>query len=494
MTLLILIFIMGIVMAFYVGKTSKNIVAINNLTTSLDDLRLNVQNLKQELAKKIDIDIMPKNRQAFKTYQAIVKAEALLKLGDLTSARLYFNNGISQEPGNWDKINRYQQSLLDYCRQLIDNSDYEMALNVLDDMNTFMHAQTPYVLVQHIEKLQLVLTDIAKMKQSVIDKMTLASQTETAQFVKKLLNQSNKLLAKNPDTENLGKITPYLEKLKENLFALQSLDVNVVKQNNPSKIADQIIQLKNAIVSFEQQLVIIQTANTVSTLTQQATQFIDNAKNASTQPDVVLYYLTSAKSIIRQLVLIAPEMEMAKTKIATLSQQLEQAKQEISKRQSETVWQEIEQAFEQIHIEKNAKNQNAIEQLTQFQQLLVEKTSKLSSVKILEKAQARMKEVNNQIADWRAKQIRLYEQWAIDQSIALYDNYQNELGAGTDEDRVYSGLIKFLGDIDVQYLSTPAQIAYNEMLKKFRAELNSDQKSQLLSEMTLIDKKPLSDF
>jgi hypothetical protein len=284
----------------------------------------------------------------------------------------------------------------------------------------------------------------------------------------------------------------HVDALKENLFALQSLDANVVKQNDSSKIAQQITQLENAIATLEQQLATAQAANTISTLAQRATQFIENAKNE--QSDLVLYYLTSAESIIRQLVLVAPNMEMAKTQIVTLSEQLEQAKQEIAKRQSETVWHEIEQAFVQIQIGEDSKAEEAIEQLTQFRQLLAEKASKLSSVEFIEKAQARMEEVNNQIANWQAMQTRKYEQWAINQVTTFYDSYQDELGAGTDEDRVYSGIIIFLGYIDIRYLSTPAQTAYNEAFQKFYAELRDDQKIPLSSKMTLMDKMPLSDF
>ncbi|MEK8021126.1 MAG: hypothetical protein VSS75_030005 [Candidatus Parabeggiatoa sp.] len=494
----IIIFSMSIfiIMAFYAGKASTNIASIDNLATSLDDLQLDVQHLEQELAKKTGIEVRAKNRQAPKADQAFAKAEALLKQGDLANAGLYFSNGISQEPGNWAKINRYQQSVLDYCRQRIDNGDYEMALNVLGDMNTFMRTQALYVPVQDIEKLQQALTDSAQLKQSIVDKINQASQIETTQFVKTLLSQGDELLAQNSAAaDNPDKITPHVEALKENLFALQSLDVNVVKQKESSQIAQQITQLENTIASLEQQLATAQAANTISILAQQATQFIDNAKKEPAQSDFVLYYLTSAESIIRQLVLVAPNLEMAKTQIATLSEQLDQAKQEIAKRQSERVWHEIEQAFEPIkQFDKQIKAQQAIEQLLQFRQLLAEKASKLSSIEVLEKAQAMMKEINNAIADWRSAQTRAYEKWAINKITTFYNRYQDELGAGTDEDRVYSGIIQFLGKIDMRYLSTPAQTAYNEAFQKFYGELHDEQKIPISSEMTLMGKKPLSDF
>jgi hypothetical protein len=492
--LFISIFSLGIVLAFYAGKASTNIATIDNLTTSLNDLQVDVQHLEQELAKKTGIEIRLKNREALKTDDTFAKAEALLKQGDLAYAGLYFSHAISQQPGNWLKIKRYQQSVLDYCRLSLDKGDYDRVLNVLGDMNTFMRTQALYLPIQDIEKLQQALTDIAQLKQSIIDKMNQASQMETSQFVKALLTQTDKLLAQNPPIDNPDQITPHIEALKDNLFALQSLDRNVVKQNDSSKIAQHITQLENTIASLEQELANAQAANTISTLAQQATQFIDNAKKEPPQSDFVLYYLTSAESIIRQLVLVAPNKEMAKMQIATLSKKLEQAKQEIALRQSETVWHEIEEAFGQLEIDKNTKAQKAIEQLVQFRQELAEKANTLSSVQVLEKAQAMMKEINNEISNWRLTQTRAYERWAINKITTFYNNYQDELGTGTDESRVYSALIKNLGNIDIRYLSTPAQTAYNEAFQKFYAELHDEQKIPLSSKMALMDKKPLSKF
>ncbi|MDM8566638.1 hypothetical protein QUF74_13430 [Candidatus Halobeggiatoa sp. HSG11] len=495
--LFVIIFGMGTVMAFYAGKASNNIATIDNFNLLLNDLQLSVQHLEQELAKKTGIEIRAKNHQTTKTDQALVKAESLLKQGDLANAGLYFSNAISQAPGNWAKINHYQQNVLDYCHQRIDEGNYEMALNVLSDMNTFMRTQALYIPVQDIEKLQQALTNIAQLKQSIVDKVTLANQAETAQLLKKLLNQSEQLLTQSPSADNPDEIMLHIEALKENLFALQSL----YTKDDSSKIAHQITQLENTIATLEQQLATAQVANTVSTLAQQATQFIDNAKNESAQSDFILYYLTSAESIIRQLVLIAPKMKIAKTQVATLSKQLEQARQKIAKRQSEIVWQEIEQAFEPIKkFEKQIKAQEAIEQLIQFRQLLAEKATQLSSVELLEKAKAWMVRVNTNIANWQAKQTRKYEQWAIGKITNFYNNYQGELGGGssvitgTDEERVYFGIMSSLGNIDIRYLSSPAQTAYNEAFQKFYAELRDNQKIPLSSNMALRNKKPLSDF
>jgi len=480
---------MGVSMAFYAGKISNGFVTIDNL-------RWNVQHLEQELVKKTGIELRAENRQESKAEQAFTKAESLLKQGDLVNAGLYFSNGISQEPGNWAKINRYQQSVLDYCQKRVDNGDYEMAFNVLSDMKSFMLNQTLYLHVKDIDKLQQVLANITKLKESIIAKMKLVTQNEMTQFVKNLLAKSDKLVTQSLVVDSSNQTVSHIEVLKENLFSLQSLDTNVVKQNDPVKIAQQITQLESTIATFEQHLATAKAANNILTLVQLATQFIDNAKNESAQSDFILYYLTSAESIIRQLVLVTPNKKIVKMQIATLSKQLGQAKQEIAKRQSATILHEIEQAANQLEINKRGKAQKAIEQLIQFRQLVAEKASKLSSVEALEKAQARMQKVNTQIADWQAKRIRKYERWAVGQITNFYNKHLGELDAttDTDEERIESGILTYLGNIDIRYLSTPAQTAYNEAFQKFYPELNDEQKIPLSAKMALMDKKPLSDF
>ncbi len=391
----------------------------------------------------------------------------MLAKGKLATAGLYFNNGISQEPGNWEKIHRYQQNIVKYCQQLIVNGEYEIVFNILSDMDTFMRSQALSISITNIDKLQLLLAEIAQLKQSVVEK----------------INGSNK---------------------------------------------------ENA---------------TITAFVKQAEQFINKAKLEPIQSDFILYYLTSAESIISQLVLSAPE---AKSQVVTLSKQLGQAKQEIADKQSKIVWNEIEKAYTELEINKVAKlkkeierltkskyilfkksktlvsqnasveklhkvradlkqvkaeikqlntkankvikAKNAIKQLTTFRQLLAGKMNRISSTVFLEKVQILAHEVNNAIIKWQKIQSRRYERWAINRITRFYDTYGSELGMNSDEDKMYRGIITLLGSIDTRYLSTPAQTAYNEVFQKFYAELRDNQKIPLSAEMTLKNKKLLTDF
>ena len=138
------------------------------------------QHLEQELAKKMGIAISAKTQHADLTNdQGLVKAESLLKQGDLARAGLYFSHSLSQNPGQWDKIQRYQQSVLNYCRQHRDNGEYEIALKVLAQMESFLRTQTGHLKQADIEKLAQALTEIAEFRQV----------TTSAMAAKKLLEE-----------------------------------------------------------------------------------------------------------------------------------------------------------------------------------------------------------------------------------------------------------------------------------------------------------------
>lgn len=288
--------------------------------------------------------------------------------------------------------------------------------------------------------------------------------------------------------------TQQLTVLQETLTGLQAVDTTGLQESQVTQIQDKIVLLEKQQTALES--LVTQEANVanIKALVQRTQQFIDQAKQEPNQSEFVLYYLTAAETMIRQLVLAAPEMASVKQQVAELTKRLEEAKETITKTQSQAVWTEIEQAYNQIKIDEKTKAQDGLNQLLPFRQLLGEKASKLSSMEYLEKARARLEKVNQAIENAQKRQLRLYEQWAIERIHNFYQSYKNELGMGTDVNRVYQGILAYLGDIDTRYLSTPAQTAYNEAFNMFYAELNNEQKIPLSAEMTLKEKVPVTAF
>jgi hypothetical protein len=479
----------GEIIQIFKNETHQNSQLLNQVNLLINDFQNRFQHLEQELAKKMGIAISAKIQHADLTNdQGLVKAENLLKQGDLARAGLYFSHSLSQNPGQWDKIQRYQQSVLNYCRERRDNGEYEIALKVLAQMESFLRTQTGHLKQADIEKLAQALTEIAEFRQVTTSAMAAKKLLETRDLMKTLLVDD----LGTPSTTEPQQITQHINTLKTKLTALQSLDTSLINKNGLAQITQKIALLENSIDTFETQLASAQSTGTVSTLVQRAKQFIDTAKNEPTESELILYYLSSAESIIRQLVLLAPET--SPFEMMRLSQNLEQAKQEIAQRQSQQIFKKIKQAFNQLQFAPDIQAQIAIDKLITFKASLTQKATQLSAMRFIEEAQKLMENVNKQLVEWQEKQRQRYEQWAVKSILDFYSKYKNELGVGSDEQRIYKGIIAYLGQIDTRYLSTSASTAYHEAFNLFYAELSHHLKIPLSSEMTFTTKKALSTF
>jgi hypothetical protein len=233
----------------------------------------------------------------------------------------------------------------------------------------------------------------------------------------------------------------------------------------------------------------------VSEFVQQINTLLKKVKAESTESPLILYYLTLIDSLLNQFVLIAPDTQEMQLQLVNFSKELESVKENLAKTHSQAVWHDIDKLIStQLVIDKDSKAQDAIVKLVQLRQLFAEKANGLTSLEFLEKAKALRDQIEKAIVDWQNKQMDNYNQFAIKRIKNLYDSYKNQLGINTDEEIVYNATIELLGLIDTRYLSTPAMTGYNEVFGKFYAELGDEQKISLSSEMTLKQKKPLTDF
>jgi hypothetical protein len=157
--------------------------------------------------------------------------------------------------------------------------------------------------------------------------MIVANHSETAQLIKSLLEKPDELLAVQPPNDQPELICQHLEALRNLLFSWQSVDFSPFKEKASSEMTEKITSLENAITALEQ-------TQAVVALVQRAEQFLEKAQPESVQSDLILYDLSSADSIIRQLALLVPEVETTTSQLTTLSVRLEQTKEAIATCQS----------------------------------------------------------------------------------------------------------------------------------------------------------------
>lgn len=476
----------------FTNEVRNSTEAVKKVVVLIDEFKNHFQHLEKEIARKMGIALSANpDWQVPTTDEVLVQAETFLRQGNLAKGGLYFSYSLSQYPGSWEKIQRYQQSVLNYCRRLREKGDYETALNVLTEMEAFLRSQTLYLTIPNLEKLEQVLTEVVELRQVIMNAIAAKNISDTRQFLTVLLVDE----WGTPPTHQPQQIIQYIDELQDNLTTLQSLDTSILTETESSKVAQKITQLENNITTSTKNLAVAQSVVTLSTLVQRTELFIEKAKQEPIQSELTLYYLTSAESIIRQLVLLAPETEIAVVpQVAKLSQKLEQAKQEIAQHQSQVIFNEIKQAFNKLDFAPEMKAQIAIDKLTAFKQEQSQQASRLSYLEFLKEVQTMMEKANEEIANWQEKQQRRYEKWAVKQIVQFYKSHKGELGVGTDEKKIFSGIIKHLGNIDTRYLSTSASTAYHEAFNMFYAELSNHLKIPLSSKMTSTEKKPLSDF
>jgi len=498
LSIIIVLILLGSAGGFFAGKASKNIKTIDDFSISLhqvqDEMRVlqsNFSTLTVELAKKTGITFQQSN---FNLEAALAKTDALIQQGELAKAALYFSNTLAQSPNHFQTIEHYQQTVLAYCQQLNQQGNYEMVLDILTDMDNFLRMQAMAIKPQFIDKLEKILTEIADFRQTVETANTTRNNEETLKFVRELINNSGQLLKQQPKPD-ISNMTEYLEKLKDKLLTLQSIDTNIFQKTELVTLNNTTKQLSDKIASVEPQLAVIQKQSMVSEFVQQINTLFKKVKAESTESPLILYYLTLIDSLLNQLVLIAPDTQEMQIQLANFSKELDLVKENLAKTHSQAVWHDIEKLIStQLVIDKDSKAQDAIIKLVQLRQLFAEKANGLTSLEFLEKAKALRDQIENAIVDWQNKQVHKYNQFAIGRIKNLYESYKNQLGANTDEEIVYNATIELLGLIDTRYLSTAAMTGYNEVFGKFYAELDDEQKISLSSEMTLKTKKPLTDF
>lgn len=407
------------------------------------------------------------------------KTKQLLKEDKLAEAELYFVNGIHQYPGNWSLIAQYFKSIVAHAQKIQAEGDYDAALELLSDLDTFVRSQALYVSTKNIEDFPPLFQEIEQQKQAMQDARASA-----------LLQEAQKL-QENPSTDDAD---AYLESLQNAVFSLKTVDIeSLTNAEYHTAIPQSIVRLEQIMKTFEEQNALRENESNAELLAQRADEFIEKAKDAPAKSAMTLYYLTSAESIISQLVLLSSEMNV-ESLASGLIAKLETAKEEIGEKESAAIWDEMESLFNAKRDVQCPSNETCLQEFVALRESVLTRSRELSSPKYLEIARQLIEEINRSISDIQQTQLALYDKWAISQMSLLHTNYADELGVLGDKNTIYQAMIAYLGHIDSRYLSMPVQTAYSEVFSKFYAGLDDTQKITLSSKLTLQKKKTLSEF
>jgi hypothetical protein len=186
------------------------------------------------------------------------------------------------------------------------------------------------------------------------------------------------------------------------------------------------------------------------------------------------------------------------TSVDALVVQLDQAARVVSQQQQQRIWKEIMEAKAKIKnlytINPDINCAKAIISLSDFIRLCGRRMADSSYPEAGGKVDGIVMEANEMFTQWKAEQLRRYEEWAVTTVKNFYESHQGELGAGTDEEKVFNQLILSLGDVDTRYLSIAGTRCYVEVFDLFYKELSSKHKIELTARMALQKKKSLDHF
>jgi hypothetical protein len=448
---------------FLLGRTQKSFETIN------------------KLSREVGID--PAERQ-----ESIAKIEELLQQDDFPTAELYFVNAVHRYPGNWDILSQYYDTIVRHSQQLQQAGDYENAQDVLSRLEGFMQTQALYISMTNIEELEAVFDEIHEHRQQLTEAEIKASVHTSLETVKQLQEYDTA-------TASIGELTERLAALEDIFFALDAIETETfLDEQTMSDVAEAVIVLEHEISNVEQQISLKEAEANTQLLTKQARDFIQRAQQETVPPELILYYLTSAESMISQAVLLSSNIQHMTPVIIDVVSSLEDAKIQIADQQSQVVWEDITQTFERIKTTEYALLEKQSRDLFELRTTLISRSNDLSSPRYVEQDRELVNDIDRRIAEIQHQQVDRYNQWAMNRISVFYADYQEELGAGTNEQRIYEAMILYLGTIDTRYLSTAVQVVYSEVFSRFYSELKKEQKIPVSSNITLKAKKLLSDF
>ena len=164
------------------------------------------------------------------------KTEQLLKEDKLAEAELYFVNGLHQYPGNWSLLTQYFKSIVAHAQKIQAEGDYDAELELLSDLDTFVHSQALYVSTKNIENFPRLFQEIEQQKQAMQDAHASA-----------LLQEAQHLRQNRPSESDAA---AYLESLRETVFSLNAIDVESLKNaEHHTAIPQAISQLEESLMT-----------------------------------------------------------------------------------------------------------------------------------------------------------------------------------------------------------------------------------------------------
>jgi len=477
------------------GKKQSEALEINNelisrLSREIKDAVNEVWKAREEALVKHADGTDPDRSDEEAGRLAFLNAKKLWEKGDITGAELYFSNAMAKVPDNWEYLETYTQAVLAWCDRSQTNEERDLAIRILTDLESFLRSQVGHLKISDLKKLEKSFTDVLSKKQKILHLLATENSKSEELKISEAISKSKDLLSRSIPREP-EKLNLYLSNLRDSLR---------IPRTQGTQKKDEVSQLLR---SIEKRITDAEIAQQSIVMIQQAGDLLKSVQEKQDKSLSQIYALSSAETIIKQLVTLKFRLDPPfAADVDALVTRLDQVARVVSQQRRQQVLKEIMEVKGKINdlyainrdINRDINCDKAIKDLTDFIRLCSRKMADIPDSEMAGKVDEIVTETNKMITQWKTEQLRRYEEWAVTTVKKFYESYRNELGPGTDENKVYNQLILALGDVDTRYLSIAGARCYIEVFDLFYKELNDKHKIELTARMAIKNKKPLEDF
>jgi len=309
-----------------------NNVLISRLSKEIKDVVNDVWKVREEaLMKRADgPDTDRSDKEAGRL--AFTKAKELWKKGDIAGAELYLSNAMAKVPDNWEYLDTYTRAVLAWCDRRKTTQGRELAIRILTDLESFLRSQAQQLKVNDLKKLGKSLTAVLAKKRTLLNNMASENSKREELKISEAISKSKSLLSRSIPGEPI-KLNTYLSNLRDSLRILQ-LQGPQTKGEVSQLISS--IEKRTADTEITQQSIVMM---------QQAKDLLKKAKDKKNQSLSQIYALSSAETIIKQLVILKFRLEPSfAANVDALVVQLDQVARVVSQQQRQRIWKELMEA------------------------------------------------------------------------------------------------------------------------------------------------------
>lgn len=364
---------------------------------------------------------------------------------DMELASMYFVNALSFMPGNIDIIMDYATMILKWAKKAP-----VFPADSLDALDSFLSAQVMTVKPNDLPQIVNLKEKISLAREESLD----------GNFPKSDDRPDTKIMEKvarrKEDAKNSQNLKEYLNILQDanSLLEEHGLDDQEIAEG-------------------------LQAGVMMNSGMEQIEELLSRSSSQSLAP-LQMYYLQLAETSLQQLVALSLNLPQGVTQeVLQIKEKLDKRIQDVAEGRSGAAMEVIKNSYAKLKESNNGHTfQEKINGINIFMRDVTLQSQNISSPQVSDELSKLLETVQQQLSDYRAKQMRRYNEWAMEQMKKALKN----------------SWIEELSYIDTRLLDFGAQQCLNRVWGELYFKLDNTEKSDIEKAMVFKEKRKLEDF